>query len=247
MQDPCVPHRVPHPPKKLQMALMLLSKATCAALLAHDARLVPRETLEIESLDLEDRSRRAAATMFGVTEEFQARQRLRLVGALGGWTMTSWAAPRIAARVGLVVVVRADEPTATAASQRLLDVGIYADRNGRVEFTRCMVVSLNIRRNSGGASRLVSSKSSPSRFGVGSSCSTAKAWSLLQRVSHSSHFQNSHADASNQETVQFRKKVFGGLSFHKKAKTRESHIHQGMIRRKVSVSINSWLRHVQGV
>ena len=78
---------------------------------------------------------------------------------------------------------------------------------------------LHIRLNSGGgflasSTRLVNPKSSQSRFGVGSLCSTAQAWSLLPQVSHSSHFQNSQADASNQETAgqQFRREVFVGLS-----------------------------------
>ena len=71
-------HKESHFPEKLHVAWMLLSKAACAAL-AYDARLMSKAMLDDESLYLEDRIRRAEATTFGVTEDLQARQRMRFL------------------------------------------------------------------------------------------------------------------------------------------------------------------------
>ena len=56
-----------HSQKKLQMALMLLCKAACAAV-AYDARLVPREMLDNVSLGLDCRSDERQQRFFRVTD-----------------------------------------------------------------------------------------------------------------------------------------------------------------------------------
>ena len=82
-------------PKTLQMAWVLLSKAAGSAL-SYDARLIPNELPESASIALEDKIRQAAAAMFGISENEQANQRMRLMGGEeGGGFGRMWLAYRL--------------------------------------------------------------------------------------------------------------------------------------------------------
>ena len=136
------------------MAWTLLAKAATMAL-TYDARLVPRDTLEITSRGLERHICEAVAWLLGGELDEQAMKRLALPGALGGcglrmdgvglaadaafwstWAMTKKVAPGIASEAGLGEVPAADGQAAAAARARLAEAGVEVDADGRVTFSQ---------------------------------------------------------------------------------------------------------------
>ena len=141
-------------PKRVHMAWTLLARAAAAAL-TYDARLVPRETLEITSKELERHIHGAVCGLLGDELDEHAMRRMVLPGALGGcglrmdavglaadaafwstWAMTVKVVPGVAKDAGLGKVSNADELAAAAARRRLAEAGVEVDADGRVAFSQ---------------------------------------------------------------------------------------------------------------
>ena len=136
-------------PKRVHMAWTLLARAAAAAL-TYEARLVPRETLEITSKELERHSHGAVCGLLGDELDEHAMRRMVLPGVLGGcglrmdavglaadaafwstWAMTVKVVPGVAKDAGLGKVSNADELAAAAAQRRLAEAGVEVDADGR--------------------------------------------------------------------------------------------------------------------